>query len=127
MYIDLLTKIKNAQAVKKEIAKSAYSKMDERILEILLAKGYISGFEKKGKGAKRVFDIQLKYDKNNDGAIAGIKFISKPSRKIYIGYKDIRPVKSGYGLIVVSTPEGVLPGGEAKKKKIGGEFLFEIW
>ncbi|MFA5098881.1 MAG: 30S ribosomal protein S8 [Candidatus Paceibacterota bacterium] len=128
MYIDLLTKIKNAQAVKKEIAKSAFSKMDEQVLEILLAKGYISGFEKKGKGAKRVFDIQLKYDKDtNDGAIAGIKFISKPSRKMYIGYKEIRPIKSGYGLMVLSTPDGVLAGGEAKKKKIGGELLFEIW
>lgn len=127
MYIDLLIKIKNAQAVKKEIAKSAYSKMDERILEILLSKEYISGFEKKGKGAKRVFDIQLKYDENNDGAIAGIKFVSKPSRKIYLGYKDIKPIKSGYGFMVISTPEGVLPGGEAKKKKVGGELLFEIW
>ncbi|OGM89599.1 30S ribosomal protein S8, partial [Candidatus Wolfebacteria bacterium RBG_13_41_7] len=71
MYIDLLTKIKNSQAVKKENAKSAYSKMDERILEILLSNGYISNFEKKGKGAKRIFDIQLKYGKS-DGAIAGI-------------------------------------------------------
>ena len=127
MYIDLLTKIKNAQAVKKEIAKSAYSKMDERILEILLSKGYISGFEKKGKGAKRVFDIQLKYEKNNGGAITGIKFVSKPSRKMYIGYKDIRPIKSGYGFMVISTPDGVLAGGEARREKVGGELLFEIW
>ncbi|MFH1346778.1 MAG: 30S ribosomal protein S8 [Spirochaetota bacterium] len=127
MYIDLLIKIKNAQAVKKEIAKSAYSKMDERILEILLSKGYISSFEKKGKGVKRIFDIQLKYGKDNDGAITGIKFISKPSRKIYIGYKDIKPIKSGYGFMVISTPEGVLAGGEARRKKVGGELLFEIW
>ena len=127
MYIDLLTKIKNAQAVKKETVKSAYSKMDERILKILLSKGYISGFEKKGKGAKRVFDIQLKYEKNNGGAITGIKFISKPSRKMYIGYKDIRPIKSGYGFMVISTPDGVLAGGEARREKVGGELLFEIW
>ena len=127
MYIDLLTKIKNAQAVKKETVKSAYSKMDERILKILLSKGYISGFEKKGKGAKRVFDIHLKYEKNNGGAITGIKFVSKPSRKMYIGYKDIRPIKSGYGFMVISTPDGVLAGGEARREKVGGELLFEIW
>jgi len=127
MYIDLLIKIKNAQAVKKEMIKSAYSKMDENVLEVLSSNGYIAGFEKKGKGAKRIFEIQLKYNKENDGVISGIKFISKPSRRIYMGYKDIRPVKSGYGILAISTPEGILAAKDAKKKKVGGESLFEIW
>lgn len=126
MYTDLLIKIKNAQAVKKDIMKSAYSKADESVLEVLSKNGYISGFEKKGKGAKKIFEVELKYEKE-EGAITDIKFISKPSRRMYFGYKDIKSVKSGHGLLVISTPEGILSGKEAQKKKVGGEALFEIW
>ncbi len=126
MYINLLTQLKNAQAVKKENIKVPYSKMDEKILEILEENGCIENFERRGKGAKRVLDIKLKYH-NDKGAIEGIKFVSKPSRRFYIGYKDIKPSKSGYGLLVLSTPKGTLTGKEAKKLKVGGEMLFEIW
>jgi small subunit ribosomal protein S8 len=126
MYINLLTKIKNAQAVKKENVKVVYSKMDEKILEILKENGYIDDFQKKGRGAKRVLDIELKYQ-DGKGVIKGIKFISKPSRHLYISYKDIKPVKRGYGLLILSTPKGILTGKEAKKMKVGGEMLFEIW
>ncbi|MDP3015068.1 MAG: 30S ribosomal protein S8 [bacterium] len=126
MYTDLLIKLKNAQAVKKESVKIHYSKMDERILEVLKENNYIKDFDKKGKGTKRVMEIELKYY-NEGKAISGIKFISKPSRRIYIGYKDIRATKHGYGLSVVSTPKGIITGKEARKIKVGGEMLFEIW
>jgi small subunit ribosomal protein S8 len=127
MYIDLLTKIKNAQAVKKEFVKVPVSKNDERILEILAAKKFISGFEKKGRGVKKIFNIKLRYEDNGRGAIHGIKFISKPSRHLYIGYKDIKPIRSGYGTLIISTPKGIMSGEEAKKMKLGGEAFFEIW
>ncbi|MBI5079100.1 30S ribosomal protein S8 [Candidatus Wolfebacteria bacterium] len=125
-YIDLLTQLKNAQAVKKETVKSPYSKMDEKVLEVLLNNNYVESFEKKGKGAKKVLLIKIKYD-NSGGVITGVKFISKPSRRLYVGYKDIRRVKSGYGLSVISTPTGIITGSQAKKLKVGGEILFEIW
>ncbi len=126
MYIDLLIKIKNAQDVKKDAIKVPYSKKDERILEILKESNYIKDFEKKGKGAKRVLEAELNYE-NGEGAISGVKFFSKPSRRIYIGYKEIKPVRRGYGLFVISTPKGILTGKEAKKLKVGGEALFKIW
>lgn len=126
MYINLLTKLKNAQAVKKESIKIPYSKMDERILEVLKENNYIKDFDKRGKGTKRVMEIELKYHNEGD-AISGIKFISKPSRRIYVGYKDIKPVRNRYGLLVVSTPKGVVTGKEARKIKVGGEMLFKIW
>ncbi len=126
MYINLLTQIKNAQAVKKESIKFPYSKMDEKVLDVLKANGYVGDFEKKGKGTKRILEIYLKR-KDNETGIEGIKFISKPSRRIYIGYGKIRPVKHGYGLNVFSTPKGILTGREARKNKVGGEILFEIW
>lgn len=126
MYINLLTQIKNAQAVKKESIKLPYSKMDEKVLDILKANGYIDDFEKKGKGAKKILEIYLK-QKDGEVRVERIKFISKPSRRIYIGYEKIRPVRHGYGLNVLSTPKGILTGREARKNKVGGEILFEIW
>jgi small subunit ribosomal protein S8 len=126
MYTNLLIQIKNAQAVKKESIKISYSKLKEKILEVLKDNNYIEDFEKKGRGVKRILEIKLKYE-NGKGAIDGIKFHSKPSRRFYLGYKDIRPVKHGYGLIVLSTPKGILTGKEARKAKVGGEVLFEIW
>lgn len=126
MYIDLLTKIKNAQAVKKETIKVPYSKMDEEITSVLVKNGYLDGFEKKGRNPKRILDIKLKYNEGG-GAISGIKLLSRPSRRLYIGYKEIKSVRHGYGLLVLSTPKGIMTGIEAKKAKVGGQVLFEIW
>lgn len=126
MYINLLTQLKNAQAVKKESIKFAYSKMDEKILQILEENHYIGDFKKLGKGAKRILEINLRYPADRL-AIEGISFVSKPSRRIYIGYKEIRPIRHGYGLMVLSTPKGIFTGKEAKKMKVGGEILFKIW
>ncbi len=126
MYINLLTQLKNAQAVKKESVKFVYSKMDEKVLRILEENHYIKDFKKLGKTTKRVLEINLEYP-TDELAIKGISFVSKPSRKIYIGYKEIRPVRRGYGLIVLSTPKGILTGKEARKMKVGGEILFKIW
>ena len=126
MYTDLLTKIKNAQAVKKESIKVSYSKMDEAILALLTKNKYIEDCEKKGRGPKKILDIRLKYN-DKIPAIADVKFVSKPGRRIYLGYKDLKPVRYGYGLAIVSTPEGIMTNKEARKAKVGGEILFEIW
>ena len=126
MYTDLLTKIKNAQAVKRESVKLPYSNMDHAVAEVLVAKKFLDGAFKKGRIPKRVLDLKLKY-KDGKGVIEGLKILSKPSRRLYIGYRDIKPVRQGYGLLVLSTPKGVMDGKSAKKQKLGGQLLFEIW
>lgn len=126
MYVDLLTKIKNAQAAEKESIKVMYANMDFAIAEILAKHQFIKAVFKKGRMPKRVIDIRLKY-KDGKGVIQGFRFLSKPSRKLYIGYKDIRSVRQGYGLLILSTPKGILDGKAAKKQKVGGQLLFEIW
>ena len=126
MYIDLLIQLKNAQAVKKENIKFPYSKNDSAIAEILAANKFINTFEKKGRGIRRILDIKLKYD-NNEGAISGLAIMSKSSRRIYLGYKEIKPVKYGYGIMIISTPMGIMTDKEARKNKVGGEALFKIW
>jgi len=127
MLIDTLIQIKNAQAAKKETVKLRFSKNNEALLKILSDKNYLNGFDKKGRGHKKVFVAKLKYDKEGNPAISGIKIISKPSCHIYAGYKDIKRVKSGYGSLIVSTSKGIMTDFEAKKSKLGGEILFEIW
>ncbi len=127
MYLDLLTKIKNAQAVKKDSVKMPYSNMDFAVAEILAKNKFLEGAFKKGRLPKRVLDVKLKYDKTGRGAIQGVRILSKPSRKIYVGYKEIKPVRQGYGVLILSTPKGVMDGKEAKKNKLGGQVLFEVW
>ncbi len=127
MYTDLLTKLKNAQAVKRDSIKMPYSNMNFAIAELLAQHKFVDGAFKKGRAPKRVLDVKLKYGKNNLGVIQGVKILSKPSRRLYTGYKDIRPIRQGYGLLVLSTPKGIMDGKSAKKQKLGGQLLFEIW
>ena len=126
MYIDLLTKIKNAQASKQENVKVPYTEMDFAVAELLASNKFLDGVFKKGRMPKRILDIKLKYS-NNTGVIQNVKFVSKPSRRLYTGYKDIKPVRQGYGLLVLSTPKGIMDGKSARKQKLGGQLLFEIW
>ncbi len=102
------------------------TKMLEEIVKVLEKNGYVNSFERKGRGVKRVLEIKLGYE-SGKGIINGVRFMSKPSRKVYLGYRDIRPVKQGHGLMVLSTPAGIVTGQEARKAKVGGEALFQIW
>jgi small subunit ribosomal protein S8 len=97
--------------------------MDLAIAELLLKQGYLKNVESKGKTNKRMIEIDLKEGK----AIKGIKLISRPSRRIYAGYKDIKSVKGGFGMGVVSTPKGIMSDKEVRKQKVGGQLLFQIW
>jgi small subunit ribosomal protein S8 len=126
MYINLLTKIKNAQALHKDTVRFPYSKMDEAVLQALVKHGYVAAYEKKGRNPKKFFDIQLAY-KNGEARIQGMKFVSKPSRNIYAPTRGLRLVRQGYGMAVVSTSQGIMADKEAKVKKIGGQVLFNIW
>ncbi len=123
MYIDLIIKIKNAQKARKETMKTRYSKMDKAVIDILEKKGFIKNSEVKGKGYKKYIEADLTGKRN----IKGVKILSKPSVKEYIGYRDIKSVRSGFGVLVLSTPQGVMTGNEAKKSGVGGQLLFEIW
>ncbi|OGM90926.1 30S ribosomal protein S8 [Candidatus Wolfebacteria bacterium RIFCSPHIGHO2_01_FULL_48_22] len=125
-YIQLLTKIKNASALHKETVRFPYSKLNEAVLTVLSTSEFIDSFEKKGKNPKKFFDIQLKY-KNGQPAIQDVKFVSTPSRRLYVKKDEIRPIRQGYGTSVVSTSQGIMTGKESRTKKIGGQILFNIW
>lgn len=125
MYLDTLNRIKNAQAADKNKITAPFSKVDAAILDILTKYGFINGFDKKGK-IKKYLEIRI-LDKSSDSRIRDIKITSKPSRHIYFPYKKLRPFKNNYGVGVISTSKGIMTTAEARKHKVGGELLFEIW
>ena len=127
MYIDTLIRIKNALQRKKEKIKVPYSRLNENVLESLVKHGYLEEIARKGRGVKRIIEIRLKYDKDEKPSVSGIKILSKSSRRVYLGWKDIRKSRQGYGNYFFSTPKGIMAGFEARRNKVGGEALFEIW
>lgn len=123
MYTDLLIKIKNAQSAKKRKVETHFSKMDLAILETLVKEGYLENVTVQKNSSKNIVEINL----CQEPKIHGIKFISIPSRRVYFKSKEIRAVKSSYGILILSTSKGVITGKEAKKKNFGGQALFEIY
>ncbi|MBU4348629.1 30S ribosomal protein S8 [Patescibacteria group bacterium] len=127
MYTDLLIRIKNAQAVNKETVKVPYSAMDRAVLNVLKKGGFIDDFTAIGRVPKKILEVNLKYKEDGKGIVSGVKVLSKPSRHLYSSYNEIYPIRQGYGLLVVSTSKGIMDGRSARKIKLGGELLFEIW
>jgi small subunit ribosomal protein S8 len=120
---DLIIRIKNAITVKKKKVRVQYSKLKYEILKIFKEKGVIEDFERIDEGKKSYININLKYP----AKYRNFKRISKPGRRIYIKYKNIVPVKQGYGFGIISTPKGILTETEAKKQKLGGEYMLEVF
>ena len=119
---DMLTRIRNAHmALHKEVSVPR-SKMKEAIAAILQQEGYVNNAKIEGEEIK----IALKYHKGTPG-IAGLKRISKPGRRVYVGSSDIPKVQNGLGICILSTSSGVMEGSHAHEKKVGGELLCEIW
>ncbi len=126
----MLVQLKNAQSRGLEEVVLPFSKIKFSIAEILKNKGFISEVEKKKRKMKKaevdILYIRLKYN-NGIGAIDDVKLISKPSRRVYTGRDELRQVKNGYGVSVISTSKGLMTGEDARKAGIGGELIFEIW
>ena len=122
---DFLVRLQNASMARKDRVSVPFSHMKRSIADILVREGYVSEIDGKAKEGNTL-TVTLSY-KNGKPAISGVKRISKPSRRLYMGVRDLRPVKRGYGLMLLSTPAGILTGKEAKEKRVGGEALFEIW
>lgn len=126
MYIHMLNRIKNSILAGKKRLKVPFSRLDYEVAQALVKSGYLESAEKKGRSVKKIIDISVKYN-GETPVIGDLKFVSKPSQRVYRGYKDIRRSKQGYGDYFVTTPKGIMTGQEARKSKVGGEVLFEVW
>ncbi|MBU2544846.1 30S ribosomal protein S8 [Patescibacteria group bacterium] len=120
---DMLNRIRNAQAVSHKTVVIPYSNIKYSIARILEKQGLVGVVEKKGRTIKKTIDVTLKYPSE----ISGLKRVSKPGQRIYAGSKEIKGTKGKYGLVIVSTPKGLMTGKEARRNKVGGEIICEIW
>jgi small subunit ribosomal protein S8 len=123
---DMLIRIKNAGNVGREKVLIPYSKIKESIASVLEKEKFIKSYIKKNIQNKPSLELGLYVD-NHVPKIKNAKRLSKPSKRIYKSASEIRPVKNGFGLLVISTPKGVMSGYEARKIGVGGEALFIIW
>ena len=119
---DMLTRIRNAYGAYHKQVSVPTSKVKASIAEILKEEGYIA--ESKVEGLE--IQIDLKYA-NGKPLISGLKKVSKPGRRVYVGVQDIPRVQNGLGICIVSTSKGILDGDSARESNVGGELLCEIW
>ena len=124
---DMLTKVRNAVAVRHEKVDVPTSKLKLEIVKMLKTEGYIKNFKKVQEDGKNVIRIFLKYDGQNNSVIHGMKKISTPGRRVYSGFKDLPRVYNGYGTLIVSTSAGVTTGKKATEKMVGGELICTVW
>lgn len=123
---DMLNQIRNAEAVAKPEILIPFSKFKNEIATILAREGFLGEIKKIAKGKNKSLKIVLKYD-NGVPAIEGAKRVSKPGQRIYAKSQEIKRVRGGFGISVVSTPKGLMTNSEARKAKLGGEVLLEVW
>lgn len=123
---DMLIRIKNASSAKKETALVPYSNLKMEIARILKDAEFISKFERRGKKNRKLIEITLLYDLGIP-RFSDVKRVSKLSRRIYRSFKDLRRVKQGAGIAIISTSQGLKTDREARREHLGGEVICEIW
>ena len=124
---DFIIRLTNAGAVKHESVSVPFSNLKLAIAEKLKDAGYIAGVDKKGKKVKKTLEVTLKYNADGTPFIEGVKRVSKPGRRMYKSVHEITRVRYGHGSLILSTPQGIKTDKEARKEKVGGEAMFEIW
>ena len=123
---DFIIRLKNAGNVGHSKVILPYSNFKHAVASVLLKGGYITAYAKKKKKDFPVLEVELAYV-GGAPRIKGVKRLSKPGKRLYMRAVDIRPVRHGYGTLILSTPKGILTGDDARKEKVGGEALFTIW
>ncbi len=123
---DFLIQLKNGNRVKRESVTLPASNLKLAIAEALVKTGYLKSVVRRGKKIKKFLTCELVYV-DGEPKIDQVKRLSRPSRRVYIKAGDVRSVRQGFGTFFLSTPKGIMTGGEARKAKLGGEALFEIF
>ncbi len=122
---DMLTRIRNAQRALLKTAVISHSRMKEALARILQSEGYLAEVAVEGTNHKTI-KLTLKYA-GKKGIIEGLRRVSKPGLRRYVGATEIPPVLGGMGISILSTPQGLMTGAEARKKNVGGELLCYVW
>jgi len=123
---DMLTRIRNGQQARKDSILTPASKLRAHVLDVLQREGYIRGYNEEELAGQRGLRIELKYFEGQP-AIQHLARISKPGRRVYSGAQELPRIRNGLGVVIVSTPRGVLSDGEAREQNVGGEVLAEVF
>lgn len=126
---DMLTRIRNAIHAKREVVEVPFSKLKMGMVKLLEREGYLqtSSVVEDGNRGKILITLRYTPGKEKESVINFVRRISKPGRRVYVGYSEIKPILNGMGVAVLSTSKGLLTDKQAKEAKIGGEILFTIW
>jgi small subunit ribosomal protein S8 len=124
---DMLTRIRNGQQARKDSVLTPASKLRARVLDVLQREGYIRGYsDTADAGPAAALRIDLKYFEGQP-AIQHVARVSKPGRRVYSGAQDLPRIRNGLGIVIVSTPKGVLSDAEAREQNVGGEVLCQVF
>ena len=123
---DLFNRIRNAQILSHSEVRVPFSKLKYEIAKVLEQEKFVGKISKVGRKTRKIIKIDLKYE-NGQPAISGLKKISKLGQRVYLPVKKIKPVRGGYGVALISTPKGLMTDRKARKQKVGGEIICEIW
>ncbi len=123
---NMIIAVKNAGEAGLKSVTVPFSNIKQEISNLLVKEGYLESVSKKGKKTVKLLELGIAYS-GKKPKVNGVERISKVSRRVYVKSKDIKPVMQGYGLVVLSTPKGIMTGKEAKKGNVGGEAMFKIW
>jgi len=124
---DMLTRIRNANVAYKDDLLVPVSKLNQAILKILAAEGFVDGFETEGEGVHQALRVRLKYGAKRERTITGLRRISTPGRRVYAVHDKLPRVMGGLGIAILSTSRGVITDREASRRGIGGEVLAFVW
>jgi small subunit ribosomal protein S8 len=124
---DMLTRIRNAVMIQQTQVAMPSSKMKVDIAKILTEEGFIAGYMQTDDVPQPQLVLNLKYTGKGQPVITGLERISKPGRRVYTGYRDIPWVRSGLGVSILSTPKGLMTGRQARRGRVGGEIICNVW
>ena len=124
---DMLTRIRNAVTAKHDYVNIPASKMKVAIADVLQREGYIRSYEMQDDATKKLMRVELNYTGKKEPVLSGIQRVSKPGLRVYVQKLEIPRVYGGLGIAILSTPQGVMTGQDAWRRKIGGEVLCYVW
>ena len=124
---DQLTRIRNALAIRREAVDVPFSRAKQGVAEVLKREGYIKGHQRIDTKPAATLRIELKYGPEGEDIINSIQRTSRPGRRTYAGVDELKPVKRGQGIAIVSTSKGILSDRECRRERIGGEVLATVW
>ncbi len=124
---DMLTRIRNAGRVNHAEVRCSSSQLKVAVAKVLSEEGFVGGFRIEENDNKPILVVDLRYSKSGDAMIDSVQRVSRPGRRVYLGASDLKEVRGGLGMTILSTSHGVMCDRDARKQKVGGEVLCEVW